>query len=335
MTNFIKVADPKQLEKLFETIQDKLIILLFYTKNNQECKRALTHFEKSSLNHTNSYFLVIDIDHFQGECRYTKNIQQTPTIECYHMGNPVGSYLVSNDKDIEQVIQCAERYILSTSNMNNKNNSLMNQNAPMNQNTQLQQIQNQIMNNLQMQNPLQARQLMQNPALLQQMAQQQLIQQQQMMQQPQMMQQQPQMMQQHQMMPFMQQPNLPNIMQQLPMMPNTNTPFSQQAMPTLQQMQQLPMMPTNTNTPFSQQAMPTLQQMQQMFQIFQMMQQMGIINVQAPIQPQSHTQPQHQLSSDTNTQSSPTSTETTILPNGDKLVPLGNGKFGLVKNKNT
>jgi len=61
--------------------------------------------------------------------------------------------------------------------------------------------------------------------------------------------------------------------------------------------------------------LPSLEQMQQMFQIFQMMQQMGVL------------------------QTSPKTTAATHdgiiqLPDGDKIVPLADGKYGLIRKKN-
>ena len=74
-------------------------------------------------------------------------------------------------------------------------------------------------------------------------------------------------------------------------------------------MQQQPMMPPQQLPPNTL-LMPTAQQLQQWFQIFQMMQQMGMLNMNAkPEAPD----------------------ETTILPSGDKIIPLGNGKYGLIK----
>lgn len=60
---------------------------------------------------------------------------------------------------------------------------------------------------------------------------------------------------------------------------------------------------------------PNLQQMQQYFQIFQMLNQMGALN----------------MSAQTQTMGSTKSDDEQILSNGDKLVPLGDGKYGLIK----
>ena len=305
MTNFIKITDSKQLDQLFETIQDKLIILMFFTKSNPECKRALNHFERSASSHTTSYFFVIDMDKFQGESRYTKNIQLMPKFEFYFSGNPMGGGVAFDDKEIERLVQNAERYVMTTNNMKNMNNINQNNTMPyMNQFTpmQIQQMQQQILNNLQMQNPTQARYLMQNPTMLQQMAQNQLMQQMQPMQQMQQMQQmQPMQQQMSGQMPFMSQP-----MTSIPMMQQPSIPISS------------PIQPVLSTTSTTSNLTPTFQQMQQMFQIFQMMQQMGIINPTAqPTIPDIQKQ----------------NMEETVLPNGDKIISLANGKYGLIKAK--
>lgn len=56
--------------------------------------------------------------------------------------------------------------------------------------------------------------------------------------------------------------------------------------------------------------LPTLKQMQYMFQIFQLMQQMGMLQPTAPIAPDS---------------------EAIVLDNGDKIIPLPDGRFKLIK----
>jgi hypothetical protein len=93
--------------------------------------------------------------------------------------------------------------------------------------------------------------------------------------------------------------------------------MQQPMMQPMQQMIQQPMYQTPMNsvpqsTDFNI-SVPTMQQMQQMFQIFQMMHQMGVLNLNAtPMEKNSDN-------------------EEILLPNGDKLVPLSNGKYGLIK----
>lgn len=312
--NFMKIVSSDELNKIFENAGDKLIVLLFFTKNNNDCKRALSAFEKSALNHITSIFCVIDTDKFHGESRYVSNISNMPKIECYYCGNSLGSYPISNEREVEQIIRSGEQYVITQNNMRNNGsnqNNMMNPMGMVNQMTpqlnqmpqaNLMQIQQQILNNAQMQNPMQYQYLMQNPAVLSQLAnkQMQMLQQQQMMQ-TQMM---PQMGQLNQ----MPQQNFFNQMNPLmPSMPTVNpTPIV------------TPTTPINPNLPLgtTNNAIPTLQQMQQMFQIFQMMQQMGVLNTQAAAP-----EPIKETTTD----------NTLVLPTGEKLIPLGNGKFGLIK----
>ena len=67
---------------------------------------------------------------------------------------------------------------------------------------------------------------------------------------------------------------------------------------------------------------PTLQQMQYMFTMWEKMNQMGILKTDVPPKP---ILPQN----DSNV--SQTVGQEIILPNGDKIVPLGNKKYGLIK----
>ena len=319
MENFFKITSADELDKIFENGDDKLITLMFFTKHNGECRRALSAFEKSALNHTTSYFCVIDTDKFQEKSRYVSNLNNMPKFECYYAGNTLGSYPTSNEKDIEQIVRSGEQYVMTQNNMKNSGmnqNNMMNQMgmmAPMQMNQMNpMQIQQQILNQAQMTNSQQFQYLMQNPMVLQQMVQRQMMQQQQMMQPQQMMQQQIPMM-----------PQMP-MTAQIPItannMPNTTQNSIMNSMAAMAQQQN-----NNTNN-----VVPSLQQMQTYFQIFQMMQQMGALNMplQSPIQNQtiSDTAINNEI-----TTKEPESENPIILPNGDKLIPLPGGKFGLIK----
>jgi hypothetical protein len=318
MENFFKITSADELNKIFENASDKLIILMFYTKHNGECRRALSAFEKSALNHTISYFCVIDTDKFQGESRFVSNLNNMPKFECYYMGNSLGSYPTSNEKEIEQIVRSGEQYVMT---QNSTKNSGMGQNNMINSMGMMgtmqpnpMQIQQQILNQAQMTNPAQFQYLMQNPMVLQQMVQRQMqlmqLHQQQMMQ-PQMMQpqtMQPQMMQPQTMQPQMMQPQMITM----PQNSNINSSLNPMAIP-----QQ-----NNTNM------IPTLQQMQQMFQIFQMMQQMGALNMSSVPAPTLNT---NDIIVNTDINKKIEHDNIIILPNGDKVIPLAEGKYGLIK----
>ena len=324
--NFINVKDAKQLDQLLEKITDKLVVIMFYTKDNPTCRTTLGHFERLASNHTISYFIAVDMNNLQGDSRYAKNIQSMPKIDYYYMNNMIHSHITTSDKEIEFAIQNAERQILTSNNMKNNNMGMntmgmntmgMNNISPM----QLAQMKQQILNNLKVSNPDQAMYLIQNQQMLHNMAYNQLLQQQ--------MAPAPNMMTQQQLMPNM--PNMmttqsiPNMMTTQQSMPNMMAPQSipnmmtaQQSMPNMMAAfatQSMPIPPNSTDTATN--LTPTFQQMQQMFQIWQMMQQMGILNTQQPKTSQNNLP-----------------SETIILPNGDKLVPLANGEYALIKNKN-
>lgn len=296
MENLFKISNSNELNKIFEHSGDKLVILYFFTKNNPDCRKTIGAFEKSAMNHSISYFCILDMDKFEGDSRYTNSVNHMPKIDLYYMGNGIGTCQISSEKDIEQAVRSGEQYIMTQNNM--KNNNTMGNNVGMNtmmniSPMQIQQIQQQILNNAQMSNPMQFQYLMQNPPVLQQLVQKQVM-----------------ALQQQQMMQSMIQPQMPNMMTNMMNMipsttpnviPNTNMP----------NMMNLPSTDSSNNI------LPTFQQMQQMFQIFQMMQQMGILNTQStPIE---------------TPVSKPSESEEIVLPNGDKLIPLPNGKYGLVK----
>lgn len=94
-----------------------------------------------------------------------------------------------------------------------------------------------------------------------------------------------------------------------PIAPNPTYHVPIQSTPTIPQMMPIPETQNN---------MPNAQQIQQMFNIFQMMQQMGILNNQNILPTNSH---KDKIEGEI------------ILKNGDKLIPLADGKYGLIKKK--
>jgi len=339
MDNFLKITSSEQLDKVFENANDKLVVLMFFTKNNKECRIAQSSFEKSALNHTISFFCFVDMDKFKGESRYINNVNNMPKFDFYYNGNQFFSHGSCIDKEIEQHVRHGEQYVMTQNNNKNsmpgQNGMLGQNNMPgqinqinqinqMNQMNQINpmQIQQQILNNAQMQNATYFQYLMQNPMVLRNLVQKQIesLQQQQMMAQ-QMMPQQNQMQQMMAQQMMSQQNQMPNITtpQQIPSL--TTTPFGNMPQPNYA----TPQLNSTNNI------LPTFQQMQQMFQIFQMMQQMGILNTQ-----NTQNTPQPNVSIQNQTESIkpivPAEPDNTIvLPNGDKVIPLPNGKFGLIK----
>lgn len=322
MENLFIVTDSSQLNKIFDTGSDKLIVLMFYSKNNPDCRKARQFFEKSAMNHITSIFCIIDMEKFEGESRYVNNVNNMPKFDCYYAGNILGSILTANEKDIESGVRSAEQYIMGHNNMKNmaqgNNNNMIN--PMMGMMTQMPQInhaqvQQQILNYAMMQNPILANQLMQNPAHLQQLVQKQV----------QLLQQ--QYMQQSMMQP-MAQPMSQPMMQPIPQMSqmNTGTQMPLQSFPTNQNIAFQPAINGASNNNL----LPTFEQMQQMFKIFQMMQKMGILNTDnqntADIQNSMATMMM-------NKPATPEMENTIVLPSGDKIIPLPNGTYGLVKKK--
>jgi thiol-disulfide isomerase/thioredoxin len=346
MSNFEQINDVNHLNRIFEGAQDKLVILMFYTKNNPDCRKAQTYFERIAMNNPLSHFCVIDTDRFKGESRFVKNMNNMPRFDCYYFGNMIGSYSTSNEKEIEQIIRSGQQYVMMQNNLkNNSGNIQYNQTSMVGQvnplQSQTQQMQNclqmqnqlqpqpyQTLNGLQMQNPLHYQFPPQNPQVLHQMSQRQMANQtltQQVFS--------PQTSTPQQV--FSSQTSTP----QQVFSPQTSTPqqvFSPQTSTPLQTFTNVPIMgqstipmvspshqftnfnPGITNIDTATNQLPTLQQMQQMFQIFQMMQQIGILNT-SPVQ-----------ITDNITQKD----DIIVLPNGDKIIPLSNGKYGLVRKPN-
>lgn len=153
--NIYRISDSNDLERVFSSANDKLIILMFCTKHNVECRRALQYFEKIAANHITSIFCVIDMDKFQGESRIVSSSLSSPMpkFDCYYNGNPLTSQSISNYSEIEQMVKLAEQHIIT---QKNGNVNMINQ---------------QMLNQAQMMNPNQFQNLNANPLLFQQMMQ--------------------------------------------------------------------------------------------------------------------------------------------------------------------
>lgn len=203
MENPIIIKDCGSLDKIITQVGDKLIVLLFFTKNNPECRKSRVYFDKHAQLNPTIHFCVIDLDNIQGNSKYLGNVNTLPKFNFYFRGSIIGSLSQNDENEFIGLIQKGQRYVL---------------------------------------------------------------------------------MQMKGMMPAVTQPAF------VPPQPNMIQLASQLHNPALDSL------------------MPTLQQMQYMFQIFQMMQQLGLIS--AP-----------EIKKD----------DAIELSNGDKLIPLPGGKYGLIK----
>jgi hypothetical protein len=285
MTNLLVIKDHTSLNKVFETSQDKLVSVMFFTKNNPQCRMAKQHFERAASNNAISIFCIIDLDNYEGDERLINTTNNSPHFDFYQFGRKIGSYSGSDQKGIEESIRAGQQYVMNQAQI---------------QQTQTRQAQSGPMQG-QPQIPMQFT----NPPMIyqQQPMQQQFT------------------GQQYQPMP-MQYPSsqpITGTTQSNPQMmgypqPASGLPRNCESNSQAQGNNPYPDNATQNNI-FS--SLPTFQQMQQMFQIFQMMQQMGVLNMNQQITP---------------TMESKTKIEgEEVLPNGDKIIPLGNGKYGLIK----
>ncbi|MEM0354157.1 MAG: hypothetical protein QXW79_01110 [Thermoplasmata archaeon] len=254
MNNFFIIIDSNQLGKIFENANDRLVVLMFYTKNNPESRRAKNAFEKCAMNHTLSCFCVVDMDKFRGESRYINGVNHIPKFDCYYMGQLIGTFTSSDEKEIEMMVCRGEQYIMTQNNM--KHNSFSGHVFGG------QQIHNQQIR--------QTHQIVQNPYLLDQMVQRQMD------------------------------------VQSVPLIHPANQEVPQS---------QLPIFPGKCQGINN---LPTLEQMEQLIKLFKMMQEVGIFGTDTG-------------KCESGKRTSNLVDGTIVLPTGDKLVPLPNGKYGLIR----
>uniref|UniRef100_A0A6C0CB77 Thioredoxin domain-containing protein n=1 Tax=viral metagenome TaxID=1070528 RepID=A0A6C0CB77_9ZZZZ len=249
MNNLILVKDTATINKIFETAQDKLVSLMYFTKNNPQCRTARQFFERCAQTHIISIFCIIDIDNFEGDVGHVTNF---PHFDFFHMGRKIGTFPGSDQKGIEGSVQSGEQYVMRQNNIKN---------------------QSQIYN-------------------------------QQQVQQPQMYPQQPGYV------PVqpMQQP-----VQQIPLVQPVQQPIQQ---PIQQQIFQQMVQQQTTDSI----GLPSPQQMVLMFNVYQKLHQLGLLNMGQQI---------------TSNESSNQKIEgEEILPSGDKIIPLEDGRYVLIKKQN-
>jgi hypothetical protein len=349
------IKDSEQLTKIMEMSQDKLVVLLYYGNGNSNCKYAKKAHDQLSNSHSLSLFCMIDVDNFEGNNQIINSITNLPRIDFYYQSVNLGTYSGTDAKELDQRVRAGQQYVMSQ--MNQKNNigqgqmyaqgmqpgfNPMNQMNQVNQmmpgfnqqmapnqlnqfnqfnpsqlNPQMyQQIQAQVLASAMAQNPMYHKQLLQNPQLLQQAVTQQIM-----------------MMNNSSMQPNQinsMQPNQINSMQ--PNQINSMQPNQINSAPQLTPLNNMLNMASSLgnaqsnssslNTEIGSVVAPTFQQMQHMFQIWEMMHQMGILKTN--VAPKPVIQPSNSVIGQTVKQEM-------ILPTGDKIVPLGDGKYGLIK----
>ena len=269
MDNLINVTSAVQLHKMIDEKRDKLLVLMLFTKNNPECRKAKVSLDKIVGNHSLARFCIVDMDRFDGESPHVTTITHFPKFNVFYQGVSIGTFSSSNERDIEGAVSSSERYIIT---QNNARNNSMNQPWPQNNQPPPQNYTN-------------------NPSI-------------------------PPLFNQY---PNAQhygyntnQPIYPNMTGQQPLNTHQHIPINVQHIQNSGQ--KMHSESTDSKVIPNEQIIPTFQQMQYMFQIFQMMQKMGIIPIPAVL-------PDNEKES------------MIELPNGDKLIQLTDGKYGLIRNK--
>ena len=310
--NLNVINNSRELEEVFRTHQEKLISLLMISGHNRDSKMAVHVIKRLSEKHTISIFCIINIDNFKGDSRFVEKNGTVPRLECYYAGNKLAIIYGTQEHEYENAINNAQRMIMGQSTKTRNNQDALQQ-----------ELDNYIMMTQQSQQymapqtqyvPPQSQQYI-APQTQQYVAPQPQYVPQQDNQQNQFALLMPQNGQQNQFAQLMNQPIPQNGQQnQFAQLMNQSMPQNSQQNQFAQLMNQSMPASLGTNSGWPEMALPqnndfmsNMQQMQKMFEIFQLMQKMGLISGAEP-------------------------TESTIdLPDGNQVIPLGNGKYGLVK----
>lgn len=288
MSNIEKVKNGNELNKHIETAQDKLVILFLFNGTDVNCKYARRACESAANKHNTSLFLEININEFSGDCSYynVKTIVSVPFFQFIYQNNPIGSYAGRDGYELDKNLVSALQYIGSMmkqrsdmQRMQNPNSwqpNTYNQNGFGHDNNKYMEFKQMLLNQSK-QNPQHYNRLIQDPQLLHQT----II----------------------QLMSQSQAQSVPQFNPNVNVNPQPQPPTYQQPINIMQK-------------EISNIIVPSFSQMQQMFQIWETMHQMGILNTTVP--------PKQATIANK-------SVEETILPNGDKIIPMGDGKYGLIR----
>ena len=252
--NLHLIKDVATINKIMPTAQDKLVVLMFYTKNSPQSRTARQCFEHSAQSHMLSVFCIIDIDHYDGKVE-----NAPPHIDFYFSGNKIGFSACESQKHIEDSVRAGEQYVMKQMTLKNQQQQQLNS-----------QPQQQPLINSQQQPLISSPQPMYNPSP----------------------------------------PNQGYVQPVYQQPPPVQQPIQQQLFQ--QMVQQQVQQSTDPND------LPSLHHMALMFNVYQKLHQLGLLNMNQQI-----------------SQSDGSKVEgEEILPSGDKIVPLGDGKYGLIKKRN-
>lgn len=351
-SNFLVITEASELDKVFGACSDKLIAVMYYTKNSPESRKGRSALEKTALNHSLSVFCVIDTDKLQGDSKYLSKIGNMPHFVFYYKDAIIANMGKFSDKEIEEAVSMCEQHIMTQNNRSNGSNpSSFNLNgiggtgtAPVSQFPQINpmMIQQQILQNAMMQNPAYARQLMNNPSTLANLVQQQV--------------QSMQLLLHHQQQQYQQMQNMADSNQKIPV---SNQPLTFSGSMNPPNVQSAPSVTPTTN-PFG----LSSNDLKQLFQIFIMFQRLGYLPVpdKSEIVKTSSSSnaslnldniglsdlsnqfgtvastalalnDMNMLQKNAMTTSTPSHTDNDIqiLPNGDQIVKLPNNMYGIIK----
>ena len=119
--NYFKISNSDDLNNIFKSARDKLVILLYYSKHNKDSVIIELCTDKISNIHKTSIFCSIDIDNFRGNSRYVDKKYDVPTVQGFFMGNSLGIRAIRSEREYEDVIRGTEIYVRDQNNIKNDN----------------------------------------------------------------------------------------------------------------------------------------------------------------------------------------------------------------------
>lgn len=292
--NVCQIQNADELEQLIETPSDKLVAVTFIKKGAPDYRKTIASIEKCAYNHGTSMFAIVDIDKIT-RCKYTLNIVKIPQIDCYYKSQLMLTMHPINEKEIALLISDCERQIMSGG------NKVISQPVQMFNQPNIKQIEQNILNDLRQTNPQIYQYMIQNPAELTRRAMN-LMQSNRMM---------------HQQSQYFNPVTQPSHIQ--PIVPPQNIQSVAQPPSTFQ----IENMGTMYSRQHAQNNVPmfTIDQLKEMIKVFREMQELGLLNMIMGENTVPKPKPE------------PTNAKPILLPSGDKIVPLADGTYGIIKNK--
>jgi hypothetical protein len=116
--NYASISNAEQLAKYMELSKQNVVILLIYSQHNPDVNIFRESFITVAGHNRHSIFLMINVDVFQGNSPYVLKTPGSvlPRCEYHYQGNVLASKMFSSQTDLHNSVAEAQRFMMSNQN---------------------------------------------------------------------------------------------------------------------------------------------------------------------------------------------------------------------------